>query len=200
MIDLPTHLAVRYTDFLTVNDIEQSQHRFYLKWLRYYHDFCTEYSFKWSETDSLSAFLIKLRNKNQQPFMLAQAKKAVELLWKMANPQFSNPLKDEVPKDQQQISTSNKVSREFRSDSKLPSIESSKSRLTAQTREKGGVAWEKQSGANWRHVYAELESSIKMRHSSPKTLKSYVGYTRQFQAFVKSKDSGLVGVEDVKAF
>ena len=117
MIDLPTHLAVRYTDFLTANDIEQNQHRFYLKWLRYYHDFCTKYSFKWSETDSLSAFLIKLRNKNQQPFMLAQAKKAVELHWKMAHPQYTDLLKDDRPKDQRQISTSNQVSRESRRDS-----------------------------------------------------------------------------------
>jgi len=27
----------------------------YLKWLRYYPDFCTTYSFKWSGNDSLSA-------------------------------------------------------------------------------------------------------------------------------------------------
>ncbi|WP_458777135.1 hypothetical protein [Desulforhopalus sp. 52FAK] len=43
---------------------------------------------------------------------------------------------------------------------------------------------DKQTGANWRQVYSELEGSIRMRHYSPRTLKSYVGYTKQFQAFV----------------
>lgn len=59
---------------------------------------------------------------------------------------------------------------------------------------------EKHKGADWRQVYSELESSIRMRHYSPRTLKSYVGYTRQFQAFVKSKDPKCVEVADVKAF
>jgi hypothetical protein len=31
----------------------------------------------------LFAFLIKLKNPNQQPFLLQQAQKAVELFWKM---------------------------------------------------------------------------------------------------------------------
>ena len=56
MINLPPHLAARYTHFLTANCIELSHHRVYLKWLRYYNEFCTKYSFKCSEADSLSAF------------------------------------------------------------------------------------------------------------------------------------------------
>lgn len=48
--------------------------------------------------------------------------------------------------------------------------------------------------------YAELGNSIKMRHYSPNTPKSYTIYTRQFQTFVKSKDSKLIGVEDVTGF
>lgn len=59
---------------------------------------------------------------------------------------------------------------------------------------------DKIKSADWSHVFTELESSIKMRHYSPKTLKSYTGYTRQFQAFVKSKDPNSVDVTDVKAF
>ncbi len=62
------------------------------------------------------------------------------------------------------------------------------------------VRVEEQSGADWTQVYTELENAIKMRHYSPKTLKSYVGYTRQFQAFVKSKNVKVVGIEDVKEF
>ncbi|MFH0783918.1 MAG: integron integrase, partial [Pseudomonadota bacterium] len=56
------------------------------------------------------------------------------------------------------------------------------------------------TGADWRHVYTELANSIKLRHYSIRTLKSYVSYTRGFQTYVKSKDPRLLGVNDVKAF
>ena len=49
-------------------------------------------------------------------------------------------------------------------------------------------------------VFNELKKAIKMRHYSPKTLKTYSGCTRKFQAYTKSKDSRLVLVDDVKAF
>ncbi|MBW2165590.1 MAG: integron integrase [Deltaproteobacteria bacterium] len=39
-----------------------------------------------------------------------------------------------------------------------------------------------------------------MRHYSPKTLKTYSGWTRKFQIYTKSKDPHLVSVDDVKAF
>ncbi len=58
----------------------------------------------------------------------------------------------------------------------------------------------KQKGADWTSIYDELKNTIKMLHYSPRTLKSYAGWTRKFQAFLKSKDPGLVSVEDVKAF
>jgi len=43
-------------------------------------------------------------------------------------------------------------------------------------------------------------NTIKVRHYSPKTLKSYTGWIRKFKTFVKSKDPASVSVEDVKAF
>ena len=81
MISLSTDLAARFTDFLTLNNFNPGRHRFSIKWLRYYLDLCTKYSFKGSETDSLSAFLIQLHGKNQQPFMLNLAKAAITLFW-----------------------------------------------------------------------------------------------------------------------
>jgi integron integrase len=201
MIDLSANLVTRYTAFLTENGIETNRHHFYMKWLRYYLDFCTKYSFEWSKNDSLSAFLIKLQNKNQQPFMRDQAKNAVGLFWKMEKSQNIDQLREESPKEKLQVSTSHQTSIEFgnRSLVQASSTRSSNIAKATQTAGEGGVP-EKQSGADWRHIYAELENTIKMRHYSPKTLKSYVGYTRQFQAFVKSKDPKLVAIEDVKGF
>jgi hypothetical protein len=98
MINLSANLVTRYNTFLTENGIETNRHHLYMKWLRYYLDFCTKYSFEWSQTDSLSAFLIKLQNKNQQPFMRDQAKTAVGLFWKLEKTQKIHQQKDEFPR------------------------------------------------------------------------------------------------------
>ncbi|MEA3543981.1 MAG: integron integrase, partial [Thermodesulfobacteriota bacterium] len=55
-------------------------------------------------------------------------------------------------------------------------------------------------GTDWRWVYKKLEEQIRVRHYSDKTLKSYRGWVRQFQTFVKSCDTATVDVEMVKSF
>ena len=58
----------------------------------------------------------------------------------------------------------------------------------------------KSKNADWTSVFTKLTAEIKLRHYSPRTLKSYSGWTRQFQAFVKSKDHRLLSTDDVKGF
>jgi hypothetical protein len=58
----------------------------------------------------------------------------------------------------------------------------------------------KLTGANWIWVYDNLNSAIKVRHYSPKTLQAYRFWTQKFQAFAKSKDARLLAMEDVKGF
>ena len=58
----------------------------------------------------------------------------------------------------------------------------------------------KQSGADWTEIFNKLKNVITMRHYSPKTLKTYSGWTRKFQTYTKSKDPRLVSIDDVKAF
>ena len=133
--------------------------------------------------------------------MLKQAKKAVEFLWKMESAKNKNDLKAEFHLKEQPATTHNHTQKETKNETPLPlSSNRSPNLLIPNSPARVVVAQEKQSGADWRHIYAELENSIKMRHYSPKTLKSYTIYTRQFQTFVKSKDAKLIGVEDVKGF
>jgi integron integrase len=54
--------------------------------------------------------------------------------------------------------------------------------------------------ASWQTEYNALEAEIKIRHYSPKTMKTYRLWTRQFQAFTKSKPSSLLSPVDVKEF
>lgn len=54
------------------------------------------------------------------------------------------------------------------------------------------------TGASWKWVFAKLESAIKVRHYSPKTLKAYRTWTQKLQAYVKSKDPSLLAMDDVR--
>ncbi len=64
----------------------------------------------------------------------------------------------------------------------------------------GGSAASKLTGASWVSVYDRLNSAVKVRHYSPKTLQAYRGWTRKFQAFTKSKEPQLLCMNDVKGF
>jgi hypothetical protein len=56
------------------------------------------------------------------------------------------------------------------------------------------------TGASWVFVFDRLLSEIKIRHYSPKTLKAYREWTRQFQAYTSSKDYHLLSEQDVTGF
>jgi len=146
------------------------------KWLRYYVDFCRKYQYGYGEKLSLSAFLIKLEEKRQPESFRKQAQDAIALYHEMLG-RRKKPLqtKDTLPIDRivdDPIADANRL-----------------------IIEKGSCV-----GANWLWVYKKLEEQIRVRHYSEKTLKSYRGWVRQLQNFVKSKEATTLCVEDVKAF
>jgi integron integrase len=53
---------------------------------------------------------------------------------------------------------------------------------------------------DWSPVYRDLDSEIKLRHYSPRTLEAYTGWVRQLQGFTRSKDPHLLSAADVKDF
>ena len=55
-------------------------------------------------------------------------------------------------------------------------------------------------GASWSSEYHKLSEAIQIRHYSPKTLKTYKGWTQKFQAFLKSKSPELLSTTDVREF
>jgi len=52
----------------------------------------------------------------------------------------------------------------------------------------------------WERIYSDLDAAIKVRHYSPKTYKSYAGWTRQLQSFTRQKTPVLLTIDDVKSF
>jgi integron integrase len=55
-------------------------------------------------------------------------------------------------------------------------------------------------GSSWVFVFDQLVNEIKIRHYSPKTLKAYRSWIRQFQTFTKSKDYRQLSQQDVIDF
>ncbi|HJW27728.1 MAG TPA: phage integrase N-terminal SAM-like domain-containing protein, partial [Saprospiraceae bacterium] len=58
----------------------------------------------------------------------------------------------------------------------------------------------KVKGASWVWIYDNLDSAIKVRHYSPRTLEAYKHWTQKFQTFTNSKEPQLLSMEDVKKF
>ena len=58
-----TALIHSYTKLLAQSNIAKTYEPFYLKWLRFYLDFCQKYSEKSEDPSSLPTFIEKLKSK-----------------------------------------------------------------------------------------------------------------------------------------
>ena len=104
-------------------------------------------------------------------------------------PQFLRKLRDKRQNDHQRKQASHAISIYYELCPIGSAIKKTSERKTEieETRKQP-----KSLHANWKPVYSALDSEIKIRHYSPKTLKAYKGWVRQFQDFTKSKDPGLL--------
>ncbi len=63
MLQIPAQLTNQFTTYIGQKGIPADQHRYYLKWMRFYLAFCHKYHFEQGTNMSLSAFLKKARRK-----------------------------------------------------------------------------------------------------------------------------------------
>ena len=167
MKQIPSHIKVLFDAHMKNKAISKSTHFHYLKWLRYYLNFCEKYRLDQLKKENAVHFVQKLKDKKQTAQQQKQAYHAVSLFYELVGPIGSekvDPLKNK--------------------DEKL-------------ARKKDNL---KLMNANWVPVYDGLVSEIKLRHYSPKTLKSYRSWIRHFQNYTKSKDFQLLSTSDVKDF
>lgn len=208
MIQIPAHIITSYTAFITRSGVLSGQHRYYIKWLRYYLDFCHKYNFGQKEEKSLAAFMEKLKEKRQAENLRKQARHAVSLFVEMNHcsvekvkndiPPVNNTKYGQVSTDATHLHTKKSLSDQ--AVSPAHAFSDSKVAVSNSEPQPGTAKVLKQSGADWTEIYSELKNVITMLHYSPKTLKTYTGWTRRFQAFTKSKDPSLVSTEDVKNY
>ena len=79
MLAIPPNLARAYESLLANHGVPVPQRSYYLKWLRYYLDFCQKYGLPPTDRRSFSAFDGKLREKNQSDDQRHQAHQAMAL-------------------------------------------------------------------------------------------------------------------------
>ena len=77
MIQIENKLLIRYNRALSRNNIPVNEQRYYVKWLRYYQDFCHKYRFNHFDEKSVPEFIEKLWSKKQNEPQRQQAKKAI---------------------------------------------------------------------------------------------------------------------------
>lgn len=90
MKNIPPDLVHRYTALLKEKGISGEYERHYMKWLRYYLDFCQKYQFDHRTTGSLRNFIEKLREKNQSRALQKQAQSAVQLYYELPRREAEN--------------------------------------------------------------------------------------------------------------
>ncbi|MFV0439557.1 MAG: integron integrase [Desulfopila sp.] len=196
MLQIPGRLVNQFTVYLGQKGLPSEQHGHYLKWMRYYLDFCHKYQFNQGTSVSLSAFLKKLNQKNQPERLQKQAEHAIRLYFSFTRP----PLKQQDCKMRTSKLSANTVSPDIYRDN-FQKNQSSQS-VSRQTPIESEVeqAIPKRKGADWRQVFTELQNCIRVRHYSQSTLRTYTGWLRKFQTFTESKDPTLLDNEDVKRF
>ena len=195
MRKIPAALNVQFDALLVKNKIPQKFHNHYVKWLRYYLDFCQRYRFNESNSQSLPNFIRKLEEKRQTDVQQKQANEAIHIYYELIRSKPGNNT-SQLPKHPPKPEGVSEAQNSYRAaplQSKLQintSKRDSSQNKAAQTGVKG----------NWQAAYEQLSNEIKVRHYSPKTLKSYSIWVRKLQYFSRSKDTALLSTTDVKEF
>ena len=77
MQQIPINIKQAYNRLLQDKKIPLYAHNYYIKWLRYYLDFCQKYNFKETSREGLPAFIRKLAEKKQNSHQQKQASHAI---------------------------------------------------------------------------------------------------------------------------
>lgn len=176
---IPKELMTQFDSLLKAIEIPKDKHGHYKKWLRYYLDFCQKYRFAEDKIESLPKFLNKLKEKAQTIEQQNQASHSVSLFYKLPESNSKKPLKHTSEPERLHFETSRKSNEEG----------------DTLSQEKTQSACEK-----WQVAHEQFTNEIKLRHYSPKTLKTYAGWIKRFQSFIRSKDTELLSSSEVKDY
>lgn len=200
MKPVPEVLVAAFTATCKRQSEPQSALGAYLGWLRFYLDFCFKYREPPREADSLQPFLQKLAAKNQSREKQEQAARAVGLYYEtMRNWGAKKGGISNIPH-----STSGKEWKPGAGDRHEQGGEDSRRVAAPADKGLGTVNRERElvnpPATGWEGVFRQLKEEIRLRQYSPKTLKTYRGWTDQFREFLGDKPPGAVTAEDARRF
>lgn len=184
----------------------------YVKWLRYYLDFCEKYRREALDRESLQAFLLKLASKNQSAGQQDQAARSVGLYLELAVPRPvtptarapAAPTPAAVPRTAPPAPPAvapttgatlrNMPSARPRPVAPPPAVDGGAhpARVTEPTAPWPGFS-------PWDAVIVRIKEEVKIRQYSPKTFDAYAGWIRQFASFAGKPPDGIA-MQDVKNF
>lgn len=205
MLMLPADLTQKFNDLLIGKSFPDKARATYFKWLRFYWDFCNKYRYNPYCSQSLPCFLDKLVEKRQSEQQQKQARHSITMFYRMKY----NPV---VSTDASQPVNSSGISVHYQSApltiaptrtmaARVKSLTPANQDNSPTSDEINQTAHTKpKTCCSWVFVYDALNSEIKIRHYSPKTLKSYRSWARQLQAFTKSKEYQALTQQDVIDF
>jgi hypothetical protein len=101
MLTLPAELTRRYEALLRQQGVAREHQPYYLKWVRYYWDFCHKYGLEPRARQSFPPFDEKLRTKKQSDVQRQQARHAVALYYALVlgDRDGGQRLREKVPVD-----------------------------------------------------------------------------------------------------
>lgn len=192
MFAIPSNLKAKYIEALKDKGLSPSVRGPHLKWIRYFNDYCDKYQFDPDLSSSLPPFLNKLIEKPQTAEQCEEARQAVSLYLSLErSPEFGQ-------------TESNSLEPSGIHDARSPSSyrRTKKGRSKRQTSKSAPVsrAPSNSNATGWNQALLKLETAIKTRHYSPKTLKSYSAWIKKFQGFHRNKDIEALSSADVKLF
>lgn len=193
MILIPKNTYAQYLNFLKNNHIAADRFQEYLKWLRYFLDFCDRHVITADKSERLRLFQEKLCEKKQSAEKCQQAANAVSLYFEMQGAEVGS----REPADKSDTGKPNQPPHIITESSGHISTPTA-FRRNSQFNDTGYQG--KSDSPAWDAVLEAMANEIKVRHYSRKTLKTYANWSRQFQRFLKNKPPVELGSDDVKAF
>ena len=195
MKTIPPALLSPFKVLLASKNIPEGYHANYLKWLRYYLDFCHKYGFNESNPQSLPDFIVKLNDKKQTAAQQKQADSAIRFYYELIRAEH-----DDFPKKSTQKQQPKKIVKEnenmFGALSSIGKLQPGQSKPDSTSKTDS----HKIRNEKWNVALNDLANEIKVRHYSPKTLKSYSTWVRKLKNFCKGKDPAELSTADVKDF
>ena len=205
MKNLSKKLEIPFLELVDSRGLSSRGRGDYLKWLRYYLDFCAKYHNPPRDRDSLPLFLQKLASKGQSAELQKQASDSVSISYDVVAGLQS---KAGGGAGQTHINAQTVVCSKEKCTGSIPSSHHSPSGRSAQAtrrvaRTSSDVAFgggDDELGKSWDGCYQLLKEEIGLRHYSPNTFKTYRNWVVQYQVWLKGKLPEDVDSIDARGF